>query len=217
MKLLLLELDNVVYDSKLLKAVAREWAVTMMREAGLPVDHETAIGTLMEVVRERGEDYQFHFDEMMERLGLRKDHRVIAAGVIAYHDVKKAFLRPLPGIMQLITNARDRGFAIGVISRGEPVKEWEKILRLGIHHVVHRIWVGKESSIDDVFSGDYRPEETIFVVWSDENYEAARRIRVKYLVRVMDNRIEVFEDGNLIREDVAWRIRESVESLLGKL
>lgn len=217
MRLLLMELDNVLYNSKLLKAIAREWAVTAMREAGLPVDHETAIETLMEVVREKGEDYPFHFDEMMVRLGLRKDHRVIAAGVIAYHDVKKAFLRPLPGIIQLIINARDRGFRIGVISRGEPVKEWEKILRLGIHHIVHRIWIGEDISLEDIFSEDYRPEKTIFVVWSNENYEAAKRIKVKYLVRVMENKIEILEDGSTLREGEAWKIKESVENLLGKL
>ncbi|MCS7103891.1 MAG: HAD hydrolase-like protein [Candidatus Korarchaeum sp.] len=217
MRLLLMELDNVLYNSKLLKAIAREWAVTAMREAGLPVDHETALGTLIEVVREKGEDYPFHFDEMMTRLGLRKDYRVIAAGVIAYHDVKKAFLRPLPGIIQLIVSARDKGFRIGVISQGEPVKEWEKILRLGIHHMVHQIWIGRDASLEDVFSGIYRPEETIFVVWSVENYEAAKRAQVKYLVRVTENKIEIFEDGNLIREGEAWRIRESVESLLRKL
>ncbi|MEM0295703.1 MAG: hypothetical protein QXO55_00635 [Candidatus Korarchaeum sp.] len=217
MKLLLMELDNVLYNSRLLKAIAREWAVTAMREAGLPVDHETAIGTLMEIVREKGEDYPFHFDEMMTRLGLRRDYRVIAAGVIAYHDVKKAFLRPLPGITQLIINARDRGFRIGVISRGEPVKEWEKILRLGIHHLVHQIWIGKDISLRDVFSEGYSPEKTIFVVWSNENYETAKGINVKYLVRVMENKIEVLEDGNLLREDEAWKIRESVENLLGKL
>ncbi|RDD54212.1 MAG: hypothetical protein BA066_00230 [Candidatus Korarchaeota archaeon NZ13-K] len=217
MRLLLMELDNVLYNSKLLKAIAREWAITAMREAGLPVDHERALGALMEVVREKGEDYPFHFDEMMERLGLRKDHRVIAAGVIAYHDVKRAFLRPLPGVMEIIVSARDRGFRVGVISRGNPVKEWEKVLRLGIHHAVHHIWVGKEISLEDVFSAGYRPEEMIFVVWSAENYEAARRSRVKYLVRLMDNKIEVLEEGELTREDETWRLREIVENLLERL
>lgn len=217
MKLLLMELDNVLYDSRLLKAIAREWAVTAMREAGLPVDHERALGALIEVVREKGEDYPFHFDEMMIRLGLKKDYRVIAAGVIAYHDVKRAFLRPLPGVMQLIVSARDKGFGIGVMSRGEPVKEWEKILRLGIHHTVHQIWIGRDISLEDVFSGIYRPEKTVFIVWSTENYEAAKKARVRYIVRLVENKIEIFEDGNLIGEDGAWKIRDSVGNLLGRL
>lgn len=217
MKLLLMELDNVLYNSKLLKAIARDWAVTVMREAGLPVDHETAVETLMEVVREKGEDYPFHFDDMMERLGLRKDHRVIAAGVIAYHDVKRTFLRPLPGVMELIMNARDKGFRVGVISRGEPVKEWEKVLRLGIHHLVHQIWIGREVSLDDVFSCGYNPEETIFVEWSEENIERAVKAGIKFIIRLIGNKIEIFEDGKLIGEDEAWKMKEVVESLLEKL
>ncbi len=216
MKLLLMELDNVLYNSRLLKAIAREWAVTAMREAGLPVEHEIAIETLMEVVKDKGEDYPFHFDEMMIRLGLKKDFRVIAAGVIAYHDIKRAFLRPQPGIMELVMRARDMGLTIGVISRGEPVKEWEKVLRLGIHHIAHKIWIGRDVSIRSILSEGFKPEETIFVVWNPENFNEAKELGIKHLVKLSDGKIEVFEEGVLIKEGELWRLKDVVESLLGR-
>ncbi|MDK2372598.1 MAG: hypothetical protein QI197_04400 [Candidatus Korarchaeota archaeon] len=217
MKLLLLEIDNVLYDSNLLKGIAREWAVTAMKEAGLPVDFDTAMETLMEVVRERGEDYPFHFNEMMVKLGLKEDYRVIAAGVIAYHDVKRAFLKPIPGIIDAILAARESGFRIGVFSRGDPVKEWEKILRLNIHHLIHESWVGRDYTLENVFSGDFDPYKTIYVLNSEESLSEAIKARVRFIVRMTDNGAEVLEDGRTEEVYELWKVGAAVRSLLGRL
>ncbi|MDK2384211.1 MAG: hypothetical protein QI199_05315 [Candidatus Korarchaeota archaeon] len=217
MKLLLLEIDNVLYDSNLLKGIAREWAVTAMKEAGLPVDLDTAMETLMEVVRERGEDYPFHFNEMMVKLGLKEDYRVIAAGVIAYHDVKRAFLKPIPGIIDAILAARESGFRIGVFSRGDPVKEWEKILRLNIHHLIHESWVGGDYTLENVFSRDFDPYKTIYVLNSEESLSEAIKARVRFVVRMTENGAEVLEDGRTEEVYEVWKVGNAVRSLLGRL
>ncbi len=217
MKLLLLEIDNVLYDSNLLKGIAREWAITAMKEAGLPVDFDTAMETLMEVVREKGEDYPFHFNEMMAKLGLKKDYRVIAAGVIAYHDVKRAFLKPIPGIIDAILAARESGFRIGVFSRGDPVKEWEKILRLNVHHLIHDSWVGGDYTLENVFSGDFDPSKTIYVLNSEESLSEALKARVRFIVRMTENGAEVLEDGRTEEVYEVWRVGAAVRSLLGRL
>ncbi len=217
MKLLLLEIDNVLYDSNLLKGIAREWAITAMKEAGLPVDFDTAMETLMEVVREKGEDYPFHFNEMMAKLGLKRDYRVIAAGVIAYHDVKRAFLKPIPGIIDAILAARESGFRIGVFSRGDPVKEWEKILRLNVHHLIHDSWVGGDYTLENVFSGDFDPSKTIYVLNSEESLSEALKARVRFIVRMTENGAEVLEDGRTEEVYEVWRVGAAVRSLLGRL
>ncbi len=217
MKLLLLEIDNVLYDSNLLKGIAREWAITAMKEAGLPVDYDTAVETLREVIRDKGEDYPYHFNEMMRRLGLKEDYRVIAAGVIAYHDVKRAFLKPLPGIMDAILTAREAGFKVGVISYGDPVKEWEKILRLGVHHLIHSAWIGPNRSLREVFSGEFSPEETVFVVSDNRSVEEARDVGIRFLILLTENGAEIIEEGETKEVYETWRIGNAVKSLLGKL
>ncbi len=217
MKLLLLEIDNVLYDSNLLKGIAREWAITAMKEAGLPVDFDTAMETLMEVVREKGEDYPFHFNEMMIKLGLKEDYRVIAAGVIAYHDVKRAFLKPIPGIIDAILAARESGFKIGVFSRGDPVKEWEKVLRLNIHHLIHKSWIGGDYTLENVFSGDFDPHKTIYVLNSEESLREAIKARVKFVVRMTENGAEVLENGKTEEVYEVWKVGTAVRNLLGRL
>ncbi len=217
MKLLLLEIDNVLYDSNLLKGIAREWALTAMKEAGFPVDYDTAMSILKEVIREKGEDYPYHFNELMLRLGLKEDYRVIAAGVIAYHDVKRAFLKPLPGIIDAILAAREAGLNIGVISSGDPVKEWEKVIRLGVHHLIHSSWIGPHFSLEDVFSDGFDPKKTILIANSDKIVREAKEINVKFLVLLTENGAEVIEEGMSKEVYETWRVGTAVRNLLRRL
>lgn len=219
MRLLLLGIDNVLYDSNLLRGIAREWAIKTMKEAGLPVDFDRAMATLMDVVRERGEDYPYHFNDMIKRLGLKEDYRIIAAGVVAYHDVKKIFLKPIPGIVEAMIAAREKGFRVGVFSKGDPVKEWEKILRLNLHHLIHETWIGGDLSISDVFSkgADFSPHETIAVLSSSDALEEASEKGVRFLVRVTKNGAEVMEHGRVKEVHEIWRMGSAVRNLLGKL
>ncbi len=217
MKLLLLEIDNVLYDSNLLKGIAREWALTAMREAGFPVDYDTAMSVLREIIRDKGEDYPYHFNELMLRLGLKEDYRVIAAGVIAYHDVKRAFLKPLPGIIDAILSAREAGLKIGIISSGDPVKEWEKVIRLGVHHLIHSSWIGPGYSLKDVFSEEYDPKGTILIANSEERVKEAEEMGVKFLILLTDNGAEIIEEGKSKEVYEAWRIGTAVRNLLRRL
>ncbi len=218
MKLLLLEIDNVLYDSDLLKGTAREWAITAMKEVGLPVDFDTALETLMEVIREKGEDYPFHFNEMMRRLGLKEDFRVISAGVIAYHDVKRAFLKPLPGVIETILAAREEGAKVGIISEGDPVKEWEKVIRLGVHHLIHFSWIGKDISLADVFSSaEISPQKTVFLTGNEEKSREAMSMGVRSLILITRNRAQVVENGKTKGVYETWQMENAVRNLLRRL
>jgi len=142
-KLVIFDVDDVLYDATLQKRNARENAVRAMIDAGLPVDYEVFLGKLREVIEEKGEDYGKHFDETLIRLGLKVDPRVIAAGVVAYHDTKRAYLKPFPNAFKTILLLREKGYKVGVCTAGQSIKDWEKIIRLGMHHLFHNAWVGE--------------------------------------------------------------------------
>jgi len=73
-------IDDVLYDATYQTTNARLSAVRAMIEAGLPVDVETAYRTLEEIVKELGPDNTKHFDKLLERLGLKWNPSVVAAG-----------------------------------------------------------------------------------------------------------------------------------------
>ena len=142
-KLVIFDVDDVLYDATLQKRNARENAVRAMIDAGLPVDYEVFLDKLREVIEEKGEDYGKHFDETLMRLGLKVDPRIIAAGVVAYHDTKRAYLKPFPNAFKSILLLREKGYRVGVCTAGQSIKDWEKIIRLGMHHLFHYAWVGQ--------------------------------------------------------------------------
>ena len=215
MRILLLGTDNVLYDADKLRGIAREWAITVMREAGLPVEHEAAMEALLEVIREKGQDYPRHFNEMMRRLGLKEDIKVVAAGVIAYHDVKRAFLRPLPGIVEAVTEARRRGIFVGIYSRGDPIKEWEKVIRLGVHHLIDGAWIGPDERLRQVLSG-FDLGSSIFVTGDPAAADEALKIGVGIVGRVDNGRIEIWDRRAGERYWEKWDPRNVVLSLLEK-
>ncbi|MEM4245708.1 MAG: HAD family hydrolase [Candidatus Bathyarchaeia archaeon] len=141
-------IDNVLYDTKFQKDSARISAIRAMIEAGLPVQVEDGFRVLNDIIAEHGPDYQWHFDKMLERLGISKKARVIAAGVEAYSETSRAYLQPYPDTIPTIVRLRDVGCKIGAISSGNPVKQWQKLIKLGVQHLFHHVLISEE--IDEI-------------------------------------------------------------------
>lgn len=144
------DLDDTLYDASLQLEMARMNAIKAMVEAGLPVDIEKAFKTLNEIVEEYGRYYPKHFDRMLERLGLKWDAKIIAAGVVAYRETSWAFLKPYPDTIPTLLSLRDRGYRIGLVSGGDPVKQWQKLIKMHVHHLFHSVMMAGELGKDRV-------------------------------------------------------------------
>ncbi len=213
------DVDDVLYDATSLKETARENAVLAMIEAGLPLDFDTVMGKLTEVVSEFGEDYPRHLDVTLSRLGLREDPRVIAAGVVAYHDTKRAFLRPKPGIFDLLLSLRERGVGTAVSTPGLPIKDWEKIIRLGLHHLFEMAWFGGGDSerlariVDEL---GVPADRVIYVSARPEGVDGAKEVGIK-AIRFLSGRNAPRKSRSAPDGEVsnAWELKKLVLSLLG--
>jgi putative hydrolase of the HAD superfamily len=115
-----------------------------MVEAGLPVDVETGFRRLEEIVKELGPDNTRHFDKLMERLGLKWNPAVIAAGVVAYRETYPVYLKLYPDTMPTILRLRDSGFKVGCASGGKSVKQWQKLVSLGLQHCFHAVVISED-------------------------------------------------------------------------
>ena len=171
-KCVLFDIDDTLYDASLQMNMARLNAVKAMIEAGLPVDIETAYGTLRKIVDEYGPYYNKHFDKLLERLGLKWNPRIIAAGVIAYRETSAAYLKPYPDTVPVLLKLRESGYLLGAISEGKSVKQWQKLIQLGIQHLFHKVVISEEINEEKVTPKLFEkilselnvsPEETLFV------------------------------------------------------
>lgn len=169
---ILFNINDTLYDSTLQMSTARMNAIRAMIETGLPTEMETTYRVLQEIVKEYGPDYSKHFDELLKRLGLRWDPRVIASGVIAYRETSAAYLKPYPETVPTLLKLRDQGYKLGVVSDGRAVKQWQKLVQLGVQHIFRTVIVSEELGLKTLDPSLFKSaleklngklEETIFI------------------------------------------------------
>jgi len=171
-KCILFSINDTLYDSTFQMNTARMNAVRAMIETGLPTDIETTYRVLEDIVKEYGPDYTKHFDELLKRLGLKWEPRVIASGVIAYRETSAAYLKPYPDTVSTLLKLRDLEYKLGVISGGIAVKQWQKLVQLGVQHIFHFVVISEELGTENLDLNVFefalekmgvRPEETVFI------------------------------------------------------
>jgi putative hydrolase of the HAD superfamily len=72
---------------------------------------------------------------LLERLGLKWNPRVIAAGAVACRVTRPIYLAPYPDTVPMLLKLRDAGYKLGVASKGRAVKQWQKLIQLGLEHI----------------------------------------------------------------------------------
>jgi putative hydrolase of the HAD superfamily len=147
-KAVLFDLDDTLYDSTRLSTLARKAAVEAMVEAGLPGGAEAGLAALQEIVRDQGSNHGSHFNLLVSRLAGRESGRIVAAGIVAYHNTKHAYLRPFPDTVTTLLALRDAGCKLGVVTNGLAVKQWEKLIRMGLQHVFHAVVVSETLGVE---------------------------------------------------------------------
>jgi putative hydrolase of the HAD superfamily len=135
--------------------MARRNSIQAMIDAGLNVAGEEELySKLGEIIREYGSNYPRHYDELLKAFGVKWSPRIIAAGVVAYERTKAGYLRPYPGVVPTLIKLKEN-HKLGVISNGLAVKQWEKLVGLGIHHFFDIVATSEEL-------GYSKPQKEIF-------------------------------------------------------
>ncbi|MFH0817871.1 MAG: TIGR02253 family HAD-type hydrolase [Candidatus Micrarchaeota archaeon] len=142
-KAIFFDIDNTLYDTSKFAERARRNAINSMREAGLVASEEAAYKVLRKVIEKRTSNYDKHFDEMIRSLGQKPTMQIIAAGIIGYHNTKMSML-PFPEVKRVLLELRDSGYKLYIASEGESLKQWDKLIRLGLDHLFHDVFVTEE-------------------------------------------------------------------------
>ncbi len=143
-KVVLFDLDDTLIDTSKLAEIARRNAIENMIRAGMPADFGIAYHELIELINEYGSNFNRHFDYLLRRLDLPHNPKWVAAGVIGYHNTKISHLKTVKGVRKTLLALKQMGLMLGIITDGDPVKQWEKILRTEI-----------EDYFDDVLISDF--------------------------------------------------------------
>lgn len=185
------DLDDTLYDTTRLANLARRAAVHSMINRGLPMDHEAALARLLEIIKEKGSNFSNHFDILVEEVTGEKNNMLVSAGIIGYHNSKFANIMPFDDTMSTLIDLRRRGLALNVISNGRAVKQWEKIIRLGLEAFFKNVIISEEIGFSKPDAEIYEiamqkakcsPEESLFIDNDIESITGAMNIGINTIL-----------------------------------
>lgn len=171
-KTIFFDIDDTLYPSTELAYHARKNAINAMIDAGLKGEAEKIFKTLEGIVQKYGSNYPQHFDKLLGEIGVPWSPAIVAAGVAAYHDTKLSYIKPYPETVPVLLQLRDNGYKLGIITDGLAVKQWEKLIRLGLQHFFHAVIVSETSGFSkpsaELFkialeSMNCRPDDAVMV------------------------------------------------------
>lgn len=191
LKVVFFDIDDTLLDTSVFAQLARNAAVEAMVNEGLPLSNKEAHNLLKEVIKEKGSNYGKHFNVLTKAVCGKEEPRIIAAGMITYHNVKFALLRPFPNATEVLINL-SRKYELGVISNGITIKQWEKLVRLNLHHFFSEIITSEEIGFE-------KPSKHIFrAALAKMNCEPQNAVMV----------------GNKFNEDVMGAINAGMSGIL---
>lgn len=143
LKAIFFDIDNTLFPTSEFTVLARKRAVRAMVREGLPFGEKEAYKRLLSIVERYGSNYPHHFDILLRGYKIKRSPKLVASAVIAYHEAKK-HLTPYPDVPGTLRLLRSKGFRVYALSRGVDVKQWDKLIRLGLHRIFEEVFVTRE-------------------------------------------------------------------------
>ena len=110
------DVDDTLLDTSTFAETARKAAIELMVDNGLPLDKDEAYGVLKTIIRQKGSNYGKHFNILTEVVLGHEDPMLVALGMITYHNVKIALLRPFAETIDTLIYLKSQGYRLGVIN-----------------------------------------------------------------------------------------------------
>jgi len=141
---ILFDIDDTLFPSSEFSSLARQNAIHAMIDAGLDASPKEAYLQLEKIVKSQGSNSRKHFDALAKHFGCKSFDRAIAAGIAAYHNTKSS-ISPYPKISQTLLALRSKNFVVCAASEGVAIKQWDKLIRLGLDQLFHHVFVTNSS------------------------------------------------------------------------
>ena len=132
-KAVFFDIDDTLVDTSSFADLARHAAIESMCNNGLPLEPDEAYDLLKDIIKDKGSNYSKHFNILTEEVLGKEDPLLVAIGMTTYHNVKFALLRPFPRTSAILIYLKSKGYKLGAITNGITIKQWEKLVRLGLY------------------------------------------------------------------------------------
>ncbi len=139
---IIFDIDDTLFPSSDFSALARRNALNAMIDLGLDYSYPELNDKLNSIIQTKGSNYGKHFDDLCQSLGVKDSSRYVAAAVAAYHDTKTS-IAPFPKVALTLLKLRENGHRLYVATNGTSVKQWDKLIRLGLELYFDEVFVSQ--------------------------------------------------------------------------
>lgn len=137
------DIDDTLFPTSEFVELARKKALEAMIEQGVEEKYERLHARLMKIIGTKGSNYHNLFDELCREMKVKRPSRFVAAAVAAYHNAKSS-ISPYPEVPRVLLMLRENGYRLYVASNGDAVKQWDKLIRMGIEMYFDDVFVSGE-------------------------------------------------------------------------
>jgi len=154
-KLVGFDLDDCLHNSTGLSERARIKGIDAMISLGLKIERQKALILINEIVTDYGSNSSHHYDYFIRRLNqyenfsisFNEQVRYVAAAVMAYHAQKIKHIKPYDDVKKCLEKLKESTIKTAIITDGIPIKQYEKILRLGIDDLIDLVVISDEIGV----------------------------------------------------------------------
>lgn len=222
-KVVIFDLDNTLTDFMRMKESAVDGAVDAMIDAGLRLPTETIKNKIYEVYEEKGIEFQSVFDQVLEELLGEVNHKVLAAGVVAYRRAKEAALVLYPHVRVTLFELIKRGIRLAVISDAPRKEGWLRLCYLQLHHMFDMVLTFDDTGERKPSPVPFRqvlrhfgvePENAMMVGdWPERDIQGAAQLGIVSVFARYGDRAGVVESGAKYEIDGIIELVEIVDRL----
>lgn len=133
-KAILFDLDNTLLDFVKMKKEACKFAISAMIDAGLNMNKDEGYRKLISTYWKVGIESDRAFTEFLKRETGKVDPKILAAGINAYLDAKPKFLKLYPNVVPTLTELKNRGFMLAIVTDAPKLKAYQRLLAMKIEH-----------------------------------------------------------------------------------
>ena len=108
-KAVFFDIDDTLLDTSSFAELARRAAINTMVENGLPLKKSEAYSLLQDIIDQQGSNYDKHFNLLTKSVFGEENNLLISLGMITYHNVKFALLRPFPKTTDILIYLKSKG------------------------------------------------------------------------------------------------------------
>ncbi|MFH1785267.1 MAG: HAD hydrolase-like protein [Candidatus Micrarchaeota archaeon] len=217
LRFVLFDIDDTLFPSTEFSSLARKNALTSMIGMGLRYDYNTLNKKLMRIIKQKGSNYEGHFDELCKQLKIKNPEKYVAAAVASYHDTKTS-IQPFPQVPLLLLRLKEQGFKIYAATSGNSIKQWDKLIRLRLSLYFDGVFVTKKEKDKNFYKKILselraKPEECLMIGdREDVDILPAKQVGIK-TIRVLTGKYsEIPSKADFISNNI-----HDLSSILAKL